>query len=222
MDKLLVLQESYWKQRSRADWLKEGDRNTKKNHHKASTQKRNNHIPGIQSPEYGWINNDAEVNNIFLSYFSHLFTTSTPTQHCIDAVLIGINNTISEEMRSQLDVSYPSDEITTAVFGMAPWKSPGPDGFHAGFYQSNWDILGQKITDVCLHILNDGISIGALNSTYLVLIPKTKNQKLVSEYRPISICNVVEKIVAKAIANRLKICRRRSLILNKVPSSQIG
>ena len=41
---MLIDKEVYWKQRSRTDWLLEGDRNTKFFHAKASVQKKENKI----------------------------------------------------------------------------------------------------------------------------------------------------------------------------------
>ena len=43
-----------------------------------------------------------------------------------------------------------------------------------------------------------------LNDTYICLIPKVRSPQKITEYCPISLCNVVYKIVAKVLANRLK------------------
>lgn len=44
----------------------------------------------------------------------------------------------------------------------------------------------------------------ALHYIYVLLIPKVNSHVLVSEYRLISLCNVIYKIIAKTIPNRLK------------------
>lgn len=44
----------------------------------------------------------------------------------------------------------------------------------------------------------------SVNSTFIVLIPKVHKPVAVSEFRPINLCNLLYKIIAKTLANRLK------------------
>ncbi|KAK2647697.1 hypothetical protein Ddye_015186 [Dipteronia dyeriana] len=87
---------------------------------------------------------------------------------------------------------------------MNPSKAPGKDGLSAMFYQKFRDTIGTSVTAACLEILNGGRSVEDINSTVITLIPKTQNPVSMTDYRPISLCNVVYKIIAKVITNRLK------------------
>jgi hypothetical protein len=108
-------------------------------------------------------------------------------------------------MNEALVLDFSHDEVKKAVFTMHPNKSLGPDGFTAGFYQHHWDLIGNDISTVVLAFLNGGEMQTVVNNTILVLIPKVRNAQDLTQFRPISLCNVLYKICSKVIANRLRV-----------------
>lgn len=87
---------------------------------------------------------------------------------------------------------------------MHPTKAPGPYGLPSLFFQKYWSIVGRGVTKLAMDILNHYKNPVYRNSAFITLIPKHKNPSTPKYFRPISMCNMVMKIVTRAIANRLK------------------
>ena len=85
---------------------------------------------------------------------------------------------------------------------MAPLNALGPDGIPLICFQHYWDSIGDDIVKAVLFCLNSNEVLPCLNHTYITLIPKVKNPKLISKFRPIPLCNVLYKLVSKVLANR--------------------
>ena len=82
--------------------------------------------------------------------------------------------------------------------------APGSDGLPSLFYKQYWSKVGQEVTEAVLAVLNSGMVPSQLNHTFLTLIPKIHSPRKVTDFRPISLSNVLYKFVAKVLANRLK------------------
>ena len=108
-------------------------------------------------------------------------------------------------MNNALLQRYTPDEVRQALFQMHPSKSPGPDGMSPFFFQKYWNIVGSDVTEAILSVLNSGHMLRKMNYTHIVLIPKKNDPKQMSDYRPISLGNVVSRVLSKVLANRLKI-----------------
>lgn len=204
LSKLLEEEEIYWHQRSKENWLKWGDSNTRWFHAKASARRKRNAIFGIQNEIGNWVTSDEDVEAVFVGYFQHIFTSTYPSEDSMHTILQGINPVITDSMNARLLAPFCRAEIEGALNQKFPTKAPGPDGFPALFFQTYWDLIGDKTVECCLEILNGQKSVREWNATNLVLIPKVSSPVVVADYRPISLCNVTYKLVAKVLVNRMK------------------
>ncbi|CAN1826409.1 LINE-1 retrotransposable element ORF2 protein [Linum perenne] len=87
---------------------------------------------------------------------------------------------------------------------MDPNKSPGPDGFNPGFYQKAWPLVGGEVFRQCTRWLEEGTLPDSMLLTHIILLPKVDNPTNMKDLRPISLCNVLYRIIAKVLANRLR------------------
>jgi hypothetical protein len=115
-----------------------------------------------------------------------------------------VKGKLTEEMKQQLVAEFSVEDVHGALMQMGPTKAPGPDGFSTGFYQQHWATVGPEVCRVVLHFLNGSTMEEKINSTHIALIPKKSVPRSVSDFRPISLCNVSYKLIAKVLANRLK------------------
>jgi hypothetical protein len=76
-------------------------------------------------------------------------------------------------------------------------------------------MIGEEVCKTIFEILNLGVMPNALNKTSIVLIPKTKTPSCVTEFCPISLCNVLYKVISKVLANRLKKVRPAIIFLTQ-------
>nr|GEW95993.1 hypothetical protein [Tanacetum cinerariifolium] len=86
-------------------------------------------------------------------------------------------NRFSIEQAADLEIMVSNDEIRNAVWGCGENKSPRPDGFTFEFFRCN--------------------------SSFVTLIPKILEPKLVSDFRHVSLIGSIYKVVTKILASRL-------------------
>ena len=75
--------------------------------------------------------------------------------------------------------------------------------FQLGFSR-NWSVLKESVITVVREFFRSGLMPEGVNSTSITLIPKVSNPLSMLDYRPISLCNVIYKVISKCLVNRLR------------------
>ncbi|KAL2246372.1 UNVERIFIED_CONTAM: hypothetical protein Sindi_2905400 [Sesamum indicum] len=156
----------------------------------------------------------GEVTNEFVSYYQNLLGGER-RRDVIDIRFLRpwARHILNEEDTSSLLLPFTPTDVKQAVFDIAKDKALGPDGYSSGFFKAAWRIVGHEVTSVVLDFFTTGRILKQINTTLLALIPKVHSPMSVSDFRPISCCNVLYKIIAKLLVQRL------SEILDKLISS---
>ncbi|XP_073120746.1 uncharacterized protein [Henckelia pumila] len=187
VERLAAKEEVYWRQRSIISWLRDGDRNTKYFHVKATQRRRQNTITGLVSSHGDWCSDNNGISEIVMDYFENLFTTSSPSEFEIWSVLETMEPKVDEPINLSLCAPFSVMEVKFALFDMNPDRAPGPDGLSTLFYQEFWDVVGEDVTEAVLRVLKKGPSLEDWNDTIVNLISKVQNPMLLKYFQPISL-----------------------------------
>ena len=203
LNRMLLVEEDMWQQRSRNCWLKSNDRNTSFSHIKTSNRHQRNVITRIKDSNNVWQEDEEIMGRTFVEYFTQLFTSS---QAGVSTKLIeAIQVKVTDRMNIVLLQEFHTHDVEKALNQMHLLKATSPNGMPPIFYPHFWSNVNSIVIKTMLDFLNNGVAPPKFHETHIVLIPKTKNPEKVIDYRPISLCNVAYKLAFKVVANHLKL-----------------
>ncbi|GJY63501.1 pentatricopeptide repeat-containing protein [Tanacetum coccineum] len=170
-------EEKFLYQQAKIKWLCEGDKNSRHE--------------GDQIPQ------------VFLDHFQEFLGTSYQVQE-IDYIETLIKKKLSLEEADKMVSEVSDKEIKEALFDIDDSKAPGPDGFSSAFFKKAWRVIGPDICKAVKEFFMSGKMLGELNATLISLIPKVQTPDKVTDFRPISCCNVLYKCISKVLTNKIK------------------
>ncbi|KAG7541208.1 Reverse transcriptase zinc-binding domain [Arabidopsis thaliana x Arabidopsis arenosa] len=203
---LISAEEKFFRQKSRVIWLHLGDKNTAFFHKSVIGRAARNHIHFLSDHNGRRIADISEIKSLAASYFEDILgCTDLP----ISPVSVSLLRDLlpfrcSETQAHDLQKPVSLEEIVAVVFAMPLNKSPGPDGFSVEFFRASWDVVGKDVVEAVQEFFRNGRLLKDLNCTIIALIPKVPQACHLSDFRPISCCNLIYKIISKIIANRMK------------------
>jgi hypothetical protein len=96
------------------------------------------------------------------------------------------------------------DKLQKVMHSFQKDKSHGPDGWSIEFFLGFYEIIEDNLMRFIEESQSSWKRIDIFNTTFIALIPKSYNPESYEEYRPISLCNCICKIIAKIIALKVK------------------
>ncbi|XP_048604784.1 uncharacterized protein LOC125582236 [Brassica napus] len=205
--RLADLEEEYLKQKSKLHWLEVGDGNNKAFHNSARIREIRNTIYEIQrAADGGIVKTEKEIKKEAERFFEDFMTTQPQDFEGVTEERLRelLDFECSDADKDNLMKEVTQEEIKRELFKMPGSKAPGPDGFTTEFFKEFWAVIGKDITVAVQSFFIMGFLPKGLNSTILTLVPKKTETKGMKDYRPISCCNVLYKLISKILTNRLK------------------
>lgn len=144
------------------------------------------------------------IAGAFVSHFHNLFS-STCSVSLASLDVIANGPTVAIEHWPSLFTQVTKSEVWDVVSSMGNNKAPGPDGYNALFFKRAWATIGDDVFGAVEEFFVSGKLLKQVNHAFIALVPKVDNPSNINQFRPISCCNVMYKIISKIIANRINL-----------------
>ncbi|GJZ52154.1 RNA-directed DNA polymerase, eukaryota, reverse transcriptase zinc-binding domain protein [Tanacetum coccineum] len=206
----LLDEELLLRQKSKIQWLKEGDSNSAYFHKMVKGKVIKNRIESVYD-DAGNSFHGAELAGKFMDHFKGFFGTCDEVYPIEDPDTL-FNKKLDADVVVELIKPVSDKEIKVALFDIEDNKASGPYGYSSKFFKAAWKVVGDDTCAAIKEFFRNGKLLGEFNASIISVVPKIVSPRKVVDYRPISCCNVVYKTISKIITNRLK------MVLNNLVS----
>ena len=205
---LRQIEESYFRQKSRVNWLGEGDQNTAYFFRIFQTRTSYNTIRSFLLSSGVMLTDPYLMSLHAIAHFQNFLGPDSlqPLQyHSPPSWFAQLSSFRPSQLQATAMTTIPSaEEIQKLLFKLNPNKAPGPDGLTSAFYKSSWSFLGLEVLSSITHFFHQSFMPASTNSTILALVPKRPGASSISDFRPISLLNTLYKLIARLLVRRIK------------------
>lgn len=212
-------QESFYMQKSRVRWMKDGDANTAYFHKAVVANQGKNCIKYLRGDDDERIDNSEQIKGMLVSFYQNLLGSENTE---VEPFSIGEIRELVQfrclpGLADQL-LKIPSvEDIKSSIASMPKNKAPGPDGFPVEFFLEAWEVVGQDTIRAVQDFFVTGHLPRNFNATAITLIPKITGADKLNLFRPVSCCTTIYKIIARLLKQKLKL-----FISDAVQGNQVG
>ncbi|KAI0491496.1 hypothetical protein KFK09_025756 [Dendrobium nobile] len=193
---------SWLSQRAKTQWLTKGEDDLGFLYAKIRSRNNKNCIKEITTVE-GHFTSFGDISRAIIKHFEGLYNSNHTNIQLPHNIPPG--KMVPDHLIDLLVAPLSLEEVKKAVFDGNENTAPGPDGFTYAFYRKSWHVIGLQVYNAVNNFITKGSLPRGVKATAIALIPKCSHAANINDYRPISLCNVLYKIVAKTLANRMKV-----------------
>lgn len=187
-------------QRTRMQWISEGDKSSKFFHTLIRGRRARNKI-SLQGEEDNVVKDPRIIREMVVSHFGDLFMNSRYQMN--EELFIDYPRTVTAEMNVSLCQLPTEAEVWEGACSMSVDSAPGEDGFIGHFFKVCWDIIKMDMVEMASGFIQGDYLHRDISITLLTLIPKIEKLKSLADYHPISLASFTSKLISKIMAYRL-------------------
>lgn len=202
---ILRTEEEIIRLKSRALWISAGDHNSIFFHNYVNMRRKINTIWEIIEQNGCGVSSQPDLERAARDHFEKLYTKlNNLNLRAQMEVLQCMPCFFTDDDNEHIGRPVALDEVAIVLKKMAKDKSLGPDGWTVEFYTQFFDLLGNELVSLVEEARTTGRVNGGLNLTFISLIPKVSEPSSFQDYRPISLCNLLYKIISKVIVDHIR------------------
>jgi hypothetical protein len=199
---LKSVEKMFFSQKLKCHFFKDSDRGSSFFHALMNQKNRRNYIPAIHCSDGTLTTSEAEMGEEFVRFYQQLLGSCKATLP-LDIDVIQSGPCLHASSHESLLAPVSNDDIKNALFDIGNDKAPGPDGYSSFFFKKSWGVIGGEFCAAVQNFFTSGELLRQVNHSIIALIPKAANVNTAADFRPISCCNVVYKVISKILSGRL-------------------
>jgi hypothetical protein len=149
------------------------------------------------------LTSQEDIEDEVMSFYNKLMGTADNDLNGIDITVMREGPQLTHEQRHNLTAPITDKEVEYALQSIGDLKSPGIDGYGAYFFKKAWQIVKHDVLAAVHDFFDNSRLYKAANCTLVTLTSKSKEAKSIKQYRPISCCSTIYKIISKIITERM-------------------
>lgn len=196
LNKQSQIEETIYKQKSRVQWLKLGDANTRYFFASMKSRKAQNQITMSTKEDGTIVKEPKDVIEEVVSFYQKLLGQASSNMPAAQQNTTRNGPVLTRIQKLALIEDFTKDDVLEELQGINDNKAPGCDDFNAYFFKQAWPVITEEVTYAVLQFFQTSKMYEPVNRATITLIPKVKHP---SSIKDISCCTTIYKIIAKIL-----------------------